>query len=81
MMPSPLIDRRPDTRFSCWFTAGSDRTHISSLDRTVTPPSIGSAYGRSTRFYPREALSFELKRARRSQRSSLRKPKLAAKSP
>jgi hypothetical protein len=48
MMLSPLINGRPDTRYSCWFTAGSDGTRISSLDWTATPPSIGSAYVRST---------------------------------
>jgi hypothetical protein len=81
MMLSPLIDGRPDTRYSCWFTAGSDRTRISSLDWTATPPSIGSAYVRSTRFHPREPAAFELQRSRRPQRSNLRKPKPAAKSP
>jgi hypothetical protein len=81
MMLSPLINGRPDTRYSCWFTAGSDGTRISSLDWTATPPSIGSAYVRSTRFHPRKPGPFELNRARRPQRSNLSKPKPAAKSP
>jgi hypothetical protein len=81
MMLSPLIDGGPDTRFSCWFIAGSDGAHISSLDWSATPPSIGSAYGRATRFHPRKPGSFELKRARRPQSSNLSKPKPAAKSP
>jgi hypothetical protein len=81
MMLAPLIDGRPDTRYSCWLTAGSDRARISPLDWTATPPSIGSANGQSKRFYPREPASFELKRARRPQRSNLSKPKPAAKSP
>ena len=81
MIRSLLIDGRPDTHYSCWLTAGSDRTRISSLDWTATPPSIGSAYVRPTRFHPREPASFELKRPRRPQRSNLSKPKLAAKSP
>jgi hypothetical protein len=81
MMPSPLIDGRPDTRYSCWLTAGSDRTRINSLDWTVTPTSIGWANVRSMRFHPRKPASFELKQARRPQRSNLSKPKPAAKSP
>jgi hypothetical protein len=81
MMLSPLIDGRPDTRYSCWFTAGSDRARISSLDWTATPPSIGSAYVQSTHSHPRKPGSFELNRARRPQRSKLSMPKLAAKSP
>jgi hypothetical protein len=40
MMLSPLINGRPDTRYSCWFTAGGRQTRISSLDWTATPPSI-----------------------------------------
>jgi hypothetical protein len=81
MMRSPIIDGRPDTRYSCWFTAGSDRARISSLDWTATPPSIGLAYGWATRFHPRKPGAFELKRARRLQRSKLSKPKPAPKSP
>jgi hypothetical protein len=81
MMPSPTIDGRPDTRYTCWFTAGSDQARISSLDWSATPPSIGFACGRATRFHPRKPRSFELKRARRPQRSNLSKPKPAAKSP
>ena len=81
MMLSLPIDGRPDTRYSYWLTAGSDRTRISSLDWTETPPTIGSANVRSTRFHPRAPASFELKRARRPQRSNLSKPKPAAKSP
>jgi hypothetical protein len=81
MTLSPLINGRPDTRYSCWFTGGSDGTRISSLDWTATPPSIGSAYVRSTRFHPRKPGPFELNRARRPQRSNLSKPKPAAKSP
>jgi hypothetical protein len=81
MIPSPPIDRRPDTRFSCWFTTGSDQARISSPDSTATPPAIGSAYGRPTRFRLRKPGSFELKRAPQPQRSNLSKPKPAAKSP
>jgi hypothetical protein len=81
MMPSPLIDGRPDTRYSCWFTARNDRARFSSLDWTATPPSIGSAYVQSTRSHPREPASFEQNQARQPQRSNLSKPKPAAKSP
>ena len=81
MMLSPLINRRPDTRFSCWFTTGSAQARINSLDRRATQPSIGLAYERPTRFHPRKPGTFKLKRARRPQRSNLTKPKPAAKSP
>ena len=81
MMLSPPIDGCPDARFSCWFTTGSDRARISSLDSSATPPSIGLAYRQATPFHPRKPGSFELKRARRPQRSNLSKPKPAAKSP
>jgi hypothetical protein len=81
MMLSPLIHGRPDTRFSCWFTAGSARARISSLDRSATQLSIRLAYHCPTRLHPRKPGSFKLKRARRPQRSNLNKPKPAAKSP
>ena len=81
MMLTPLIHGRPDTRFSCRLTAGSAQARINSLDRSATPPSIGSAYGRPTRFHPRKPASRKLKRARRPLHSNLSKPKPAAKSP
>ena len=81
MMLSPPIDGRPDPRSSCWFTAGSDRACIGSLDSSPTPPSIGLAYRQPTPFHPRKPTSFELKRARPPQRSNLSKPKPPAKSP
>jgi Putative transposase len=81
MMLSPLIDGRPDTRFSCRPTAGSTQARINFLDRSATQPSIGSPYARPTRFHPRKLRSFKLKRARRPQRSNPTKPKPAAKSP
>jgi hypothetical protein len=81
MMLSPMIDGRPDTRYSCWFTAGSEQARISSLDWTATPPSIGLAYGRVTRLHPRKPASFEPKRARRPRRSNPSKPRPAAKTP
>ena len=81
MMPSPQIHRRPDTRFSRWFTAGSVRARINSLDWSATQPSIGLLYGHPTRFHPRKPGSLKLKRAPRPQRSNLTKPKPAAKSP
>jgi hypothetical protein len=81
MMLSTMIDGRPDTRYSCWFTAGTDRARISSLDWPATPPSIGLAYGSSTRLHPCKPRAFKLNRVRRPQRSNLSKPKPAAKSP
>jgi hypothetical protein len=81
MMPSPLIDRRPDTRFSCWFTTGHDQARISSLDWLAKPPSIASADVWSTPWHLRKPGVFQLKRAPRPQRSNLGKPKPAAKSP
>jgi hypothetical protein len=81
MIPSPPIDHRPDTHFSCWFTTGSDQARIRSLDCTATPPAIGPAYGRPTPFHPRKPQSCKLRRAPLLQRSNLSKPKPAAKSP
>ena len=81
MMLSPPIDGSPDTRYSCWLAAGSDRTLISALDGTATLPSIRSANVGSAPSHPREPASFELKRAHRPRRSYLSKPKPAAKSP
>jgi hypothetical protein len=81
MMLSPPIDRRPHTRFSCWFTTGSDQARISSLNWVATPPSIGLPYRRPIRFHPRKPGFFELMRAYRPQRSNLSMPKTAAKSP
>ena len=80
MMPSPLIDGRPNTRYSCWLTAGSDRTRIGPLNWPAGAPSILSCNVRSTNFYHHAAF-FELKRERRPQRSNLGKPRPAAKSP
>ncbi len=80
MMPSPLIDGRPNTRYSCWLTAGSDRTRIGPQNWPAAAPSILSCNVRSTNFHHHTAF-FELKPERRPQRSNLIKPNPAAKSP
>ena len=80
MMMSPLIDGRPNTRYSCWLTAGSDRTRIGPLNWPAAAPSISSCNLRSTNFHQHPA-SFELKPEPRPQRSNLSKPTPAAKSP
>ena len=81
MTLSPPTHDRPDRRYSYWLAAGSDRTRIGPLNWPAAPTSISSCAGRSTRLHPRAPTSLKGNRARRPQRSNLRRPKPAAKSP
>jgi hypothetical protein len=81
MMPSPPIDDHRNTPYSCWLTAGRDRTRIGPLNWPAVEPSIGSRNVRSAHFHRHEPAPFKLKRARRPPRSNLSMPRPAAKSP
>ena len=81
MMPSPPIDDRPNTRYSCWLAAGSAQARIGPLDWRAVAPSIPSCNVHSTHFHRRKPAPFKLTRARRPPRSNRSKPRPPAKSP
>jgi hypothetical protein len=70
MMPSPPIDDRHDTRYSCWRAAGSAQARGEPPDWTAVMPSIPSRTVQSTRSTPRAQPRFQVKRAALPTRSN-----------
>jgi hypothetical protein len=53
MMPSPAIDARPDTRFSCRLSAGSAQARITISDSSTLSPPIPSRHAQIARSHRR----------------------------
>ena len=81
MTLSPPIDARPDTRHSCWLSAGSDQAHIAPLDPQPVASPIWLPSVRCARSALHAHPCFEASRSSRPFRSNLLKPDPAAKSP
>jgi len=81
MMPSPAIDARPDTGFSCRPSAGSAQARIGASDSPAVAPSILSRYPQIARSNQPVRAGFAASRSRQPMQSSLSKPEPVAKSP
>jgi len=80
MMPSPAIDVRPDTRFSCRFSAGGAQARITISDSPALPPPIPSRHAQIARSHRRIRPRLAASRSRQPLQFSLSKPETAAKS-
>jgi hypothetical protein len=81
MMPSPAIEARPDTRFSCRLSAGSVQARITISDSSTLSPPIPSRHAQIARSHRRIRPRLAASRSRQPLQSSLSKPETAAKSP
>ncbi len=81
MMPSPPIDDRPDTRYSCSLAAGTAKARIGALDSPAVAHPILSLYKQTARSPLRAHSCLAANRSRQPLKSNLRTHAPAAKSP